>query len=245
MFLRRRTRPRPVPAPQAAPRPPEPASSPKPARSAKPASTAPAPTAPPAPSPKPRPPVDRTPLPALLPGLARVGPGERRVLTPEAPVVMLNRVQSGVGALRLDVVSPHPLRLAVVFAFDGRESILCGPGPVHGPDLRRPAVSLLGDTSASLDLGRVRSLGRFLLLLQAHVYGGALVVSTFGGSRLEVPLPEEPAYGTLALVSGYVVRGALVVRAEVDRVEGGLREAARAHGYDELGWLDANTPLAG
>lgn len=184
------------------------------------------------------------PLAPLLPDIPRIAPGERRVLGPGSPVVMLNRVQSGVGALRIEVASGHELRLAMAYVWDSVPGIVCGPGTVHGPDAAHPVVSLIGEAGASIDLGNIGLLDRFLLLLQAHQYGGTLVATTVGGSRLEIPLPEGPAVGTLALLSGYRVRGALILRAEVDQVAGGLREAVRAYGYDQIGWLDTNTPLS-
>lgn len=232
-FLRRRARPaETVPEPEPRPVPPvPPAARPvtAPRRSAVPAVR---PVLPP-----------HDPLPPLLDGLAPLSPGERRVLGPADPVVMLNRVQAGIGALRIEIASVHPFRLAMAYVWNARAGIVCGPGTVHGPDARRPVVSLVGATGASVDLGNVDLLDRFLLLLQAHQYGGALVASTVGGGRLEIPLPDEPAMGTLALMTGYRVRGALVLRAETDQITGGLREASRAYGYDEIGWLDANTPL--
>lgn len=182
-------------------------------------------------------------LPPLLEGIPSVSAGERRVLGTDDPVVQLNRVQAGIGALRFEVASGHALRLAVAYVWDGRPGIVQGPGAAHGPDAMHPVVSIVGETGASIDLGNSALLDRFVLLLQAHQYGGTLVVTTAGEARLAVPLPEGPAVGTLALVSGYRVRGALVIRSEVDQIAGGLREATRAYGYDEIGWLDTNTPL--
>jgi hypothetical protein len=45
------------------------------------------------------------------------------------------------------------------------------------------------------------------------------------------------------LASGHVVRGCIVLRAELAHVAGGLRETARAFGFASLTWRDADTVL--
>jgi hypothetical protein len=39
------------------------------------------------------------------------------------------------------------------------------------------------------------------------------------------------------------VRGELVLRAEMEIVPGGVREAARGYGFDRITWLDDRTPV--
>jgi hypothetical protein len=45
------------------------------------------------------------------------------------------------------------------------------------------------------------------------------------------------------LLSLYNVRGEYVLRAELESIEGGVREACRAYGYDRITWLDDRTPV--
>ncbi|MBM7479078.1 hypothetical protein ACFP63_00960 [Oerskovia jenensis] len=185
--------------------------------------------------------VTHRPLAPLLDGFAPLVPGERRLLTPAAPVVMANRVQSGVGALRLEVLAPTG-RLVVGCVLDGTQSVILGPGPVHGPGTARPFVSVSG-LVATLDLAQIRSLTRFVVLLRDPPPGGALLVVSAGTSRLEVALEPGAQGGSWVALTGHVVRGALVLRAEHEVLDGGLREATAAHGYDQLVWHGTDSLL--
>lgn len=181
-------------------------------------------------------------LPALPDGFAPLVPGERRQLTPATPVVLANRVQSGVGALGLEVLAPPTGRLVIGFELDGTQGLVLGPGPAHGPGTARPLVSVSG-SSATLDLAQVRALSRFVVLLRDPPTGGALLAVTVGSSRLEVALAPGAQGGTWVALTGHVVRGALVLRAEHEVLDGGLREATAAHGYDQLVWHGTDSLL--
>jgi hypothetical protein len=63
---------------------------------------------------------------------------------------------------------------------------------------------------------------------------------------LEVPLDAasgpHPA-GVLVALSVLAVDGELVLRAENELVPGALRDACTAHGFEEITWVDTQTPL--
>jgi hypothetical protein len=182
-------------------------------------------------------------LPPPLRGIPGVRGGERRVLTRSAPVVSLDRVQSGVGPLKVGVATSTPTTMAVAYELDGHEGLLGGPTAGHAPNHHRPVLSLVG-AELSIDLGHVLGLSRFVVILRAESFDGTLVATTLGGARIEVPLEHDGAPGEhLVALSGYVARGALVLRAELDRQPDGLRGATAAFGYDEITWRDKDTPV--
>jgi len=99
----------------------------------------------------------------------------------------------------------------------------------------------------AVDLRQVRDVERMAVVAFAEsrsplTWGGTLVVTTFAGARVELPL--EALYpGTAAvLLSLYNVDGELVIRAEMETIDGDLRQAARAYGYDRITWRDDRTP---
>ena len=201
----------------------------------------------------------RTPLPPLLAGLPGVGQGDRRLLTVEDPVVQLTRVQSGVGGLRGELHTTRAdAQVVVAYELADRSQGVVRAAQPYGPDDRRPVVHLAG-LRFTVDLRQVRTLRRFLVVVRpgdpaAGPVEGVLVVTTAGGSRLEVPL--DPLDGareradwptgrtaTVAL-TGHLVRGALVLRAEHARQVHPLRDLLAAYGYRGLSWRDADTVLA-
>jgi len=200
---------------------------------------------------------DRTPLPPLLRGLPGVGQGERRLLAAGAPVVQLTRVQSGVGGLRGELHTADDASVVVAYELADRTQGVVRDSHPYGPDDRRPVVHLAGPRF-TVDLRQARALRRFVVVVRpAATTGGpvegVLVVTTTGGSRLEVPLdpsdaghagPDPRRTSTVAL-TGYLVRGALVLRAEHTRQVRPLRDALAAYGYRRLSWRDADTVLVG
>jgi hypothetical protein len=74
------------------------------------------------------------------------------------------------------------------------------------------------------------------------MWGGTLVVTTFGGARIELPLDTLFAGNVAVLMSIYNLDGELVIRAEMETITGDVREAARAYGYDRITWRDARSP---
>jgi hypothetical protein len=100
----------------------------------------------------------------------------------------------------------------------------------------------------SLDLRQVRTLRRMVVYAfsenrQPISWGGTLVVTTFGGGRLEVPLESLQGGDIAVLMSIYQVRGELVLRAEMQTLHGDVRAASRAYGFDKITWLDDRTPV--
>jgi hypothetical protein len=200
--------------------------------------------------------------PRVRPTAPVVGPGPRArrgtptILTPKEPVVTLSRVQSGVGVLRIEAACSDAvgdLRLGCAYRLrSGLSSVVRssgGPGAAP-PGSHRPVI--LGERAQyeqlTVDLVQARDIDRLLVYASpgggAPVnWGGTLVVTTFGGARLEVPLDRPPSAGVLAVLSLYNIAGEFVLRAELDEVAGTVRDAVQAHGYDRITWLDAATPL--
>jgi hypothetical protein len=76
-------------------------------------------------------------------------------------------------------------------------------------------------------------------------WGGTLVLTTFAGARVELPLETLFAGRVAVLMSIYNLDGEYVVRAEMETIAGDVREAARAYGYDRITWRDDRTPVDG
>jgi hypothetical protein len=75
-------------------------------------------------------------------------------------------------------------------------------------------------------------------------WGGTLVLRTAGGARVELPLDRPPSGGVSVMLSIYNVRGEFVVRAEMETIDGSIRNAVQAYGFDLISWLDDRTPVA-
>ena len=65
----------------------------------------------------------------------------------------------------------------------------------------------------------------------------------FGGLRVETPLRHGRSAGVLVALSVLRVGGELVLRAEDELIEGTLRDACTAHGFEQITWVDTRTPL--
>jgi hypothetical protein len=253
---------RPVPA---TPAPAAPAA-PSPASSSldldEPATTAPAPT-PPAPASSSldldepaRPSTPVAPAPPSSAPTRRVAPGERLILTPSEPTATLTRLQSGIGALTIEAAASDEvgdLRLGTAYelASDLEMIMQMTQGPrLAPPGSKRPVI--LGSRErferVSIDLRQCRELRRMVVYAfsegrQPLKWGGTLVVTTFGGARIEVPMDSLQGGDVAVLLSIYQVRGEFVLRAEMQSMYGDVREACRAYGYDKITWLDGRTPV--
>jgi hypothetical protein len=185
----------------------------------------------------------------------RVGAGQRRILTAAEPTVTLSRLQSGIGTLRFEAACSDEvgdLRLGAAYQLaSGLSSTVALPRRRLGPpDSRRPVLVAGQDRFATLavDLRQSRELRRLAILAFSESrtplrWGGTLIVETFGGARVEVPL-ETLRGGQVAVpMSLYNVRGEFVLRAELQTLDGDVREACRAYGYDRITWLDGRTPV--
>ncbi len=178
--------------------------------------------------------------------LPTISEHERRVLGVADRVVHLTRIQSAVGRLRVEPAlgaGEHVDLGCALETADRQESIVLGTLNRQGPDPRRPMVRC-GGHGVEVDLRRIHSLSRLLIVaVGGRLPGGTLVISTYGGSRMEIPLRNGPTLGAQALLTGYVVQGRLVLRAELDPFSGTLQQVCGAYGYTELTWRDPGTPL--
>ena len=202
----------------------------------------------------------RPPKPAPAPTrhhvVRRTRRGAATLLDFAAPVVTLDRLQSGIGTLTFDAVvgdEVGDLRLGAAWELtDGRTGTVdLDAGRRLGPDDRR-AVVWAGREGRferiALDLRQSRSLARLLLFgfspsRQTLQWGGTVVGTTAGGERIDAPIVSAPSPAVMALVSLYNVDGEFVVRAEMDPVAGSVRDTCRAFGYDRITWVDDRTPV--
>lgn len=186
----------------------------------------------------------------------RVHAGSPVVLTAAEPVVALTALQSGVGALTVEAACSDAvgdLRLACAYRLAGaRPSLVAHTReiPVAGLHTRRPVIVSSRERFEQLvvDLRQVRAVERLVVLAYSESgaaldWGGTLVVHGFGGLRVEAPLRHGRSAGVLVALSVLRVGGELVLRAEDELVEGTLRDACTAHGFDQITWVDTRTPL--
>jgi uncharacterized protein involved in tellurium resistance len=250
-FLRHRTARRPaatVVPPVAAPAAPAGAAAPAPGTSSLDLSESPVPAAATAPA------VPRQAAPPVHAD-RRVHAGGQHLLSVTAPTVTLTRVQSGIGQLEIEAVCSSTvgdLRLGAAYQLrDGTTStVQYVDGNRFAPSSRRPVIVGGRDEyeHLRLDLRQARELERMAVYAfsesrtELH-WGGTLVVTTFGGARIELPLETLHAGRLAVLLSIYNLDGEFVIRAEMETiVDGDIREAARAYGYDRITWRDDRTP---
>jgi len=185
---------------------------------------------------------------------SRLGPGTRQVLTPAAPTVTLTRLQSGIGTVTVELaVGTSGVRLGGMYELaDGTQStVQQSQGErTAPPGARRPVIVAGRDRFEELgvDARRCRDLRRLIVYAlppagASPAWTGTVILRTYGGARLEVPLDGLQAGDVAALLSIYQMRGEFVVRAEMQTLLGRVRELARAYGFEGITWLDPDTPL--
>ena len=186
----------------------------------------------------------------------RITADGHQLLSITEPTVTLTRVQSGIGQLRIEAVcSPEvgDLRLGAAYELrDGSTSTVQVVGDRRfGPSVQRPVLVAGRDEYEHLgiDLRRCRELRRLAVYAFSEsradlVWGGTLVVTTYGGARMDLPLESLHRGRVAVLLSVHNLDGEFVIRAEMETVlEGGdVREAARAYGYDRITWRDDRLP---
>jgi hypothetical protein len=168
------------------------------------------------------------------------------VLSPRHPSVMLNRLQSGIGALTFEAAwSPDEgFALGCAYQMDSGSSSVLRPGETFGPlTMDRRA----GHQRLRLDLLHGRRLRRLIIFGipaadPGPYWAGTLLISTHGHARIEVPV-QPPPPGPTVLLSLYNVDGEIVLRAEAQTVPGRTRDACLAFGYDRIAWRDADTAI--
>jgi hypothetical protein len=187
---------------------------------------------------------------------ARVRAGERMILTPSDPTVTLTRLQSGIGTLTIEAAASAEvgdLRLGCAYELETELQLtmqMTQGSRLAPPHSKRPILVGSRDRfeKVALDLRQCRTLRRLIVYgfsekRQPLTWGGTVVITTFGGGRIELPLESLPAGDIAVLLSIYQVRGELVLRAEMQSLYGDVREASRAYGYDRITWLDDRTPV--
>ncbi len=230
-------------SPPPAPRPPQP-----PGRDALDLSDIPAPSPRPAPAP--------VAARARVYRDVRIVAGEHHLLNVKEPTVTLTRVQSGIGQLQLEAVCSAEigdLRLGAAYQLRGgvASTVQYVGGNRYAPSSRRPVIVAGRDDYEYLriDLRQSRELERLAVYAFSEsrtelAWGGTLVVTTFGGARVEVPLEVLYPGRVAVLVSVYNLDGEFVIRAEMETIhDGDVREAARAYGYDRITWRDDRSPV--
>lgn len=177
-------------------------------------------------------------------------------MNPAAPTVTLNRLQSGIGTLTIEAATSDEvgdLRLGCAYelASDLELTVQMTQGNRFAPPHSKRPVLVGGHERFErvlVDLRQCRRLRRVIVYAfsekrQPLNWGGTLIITTFGGGRIEISLDALQG-GTIAvLASLYQVDGELVVRAEMETLFGDVREAARAYGFDRISWLDDRTPV--
>jgi hypothetical protein len=178
------------------------------------------------------------------------------LLTETDPVVWLTRLQSGIGRLTIQAAVSNEvgdLRLACAYRLsDGLSGLAVNrEGLARGPLGNRPAVVRVHrdrfDT-VTIDCRRVREIDRFLVLAFSAsdaqlAWGGTLILTTLGGSKVEVSLDAPRSAGAVGLITAYQVDGEFVVRAERHVPSASIRQACLDFGFDTITWLDARTPI--
>jgi hypothetical protein len=185
----------------------------------------------------------------------RTRTGAPTILNATAPTVLLNRIQSGVGALTFEGLWPAAgdLRLCAAYQLRSGGSAAVAPTgePIASPsrssgplviDWRGPAQRLVLDLLRGSDLDRLIVMATLGAPTELS-WTGTLVVTTAGRTRIELPLEGSPAPGVLILASLYNDAGEMVLRAEMADIAGSMRDACMAYGFGQISWLDPNTPL--
>ncbi|MGH3626832.1 MAG: hypothetical protein ACRDRL_05235 [Sciscionella sp.] len=168
----------------------------------------------------------------------------------------LTRLQTGIGTLSCEAVCSEEvgdLRLGCAYELAGGRSstVAREQGRRFAPaGSRRPVIVSGRDAYERLtvDLRQCRTLRRLAVYAFSASgarlnWGGTLVLTTFGGAKIEVPLDRLDAGDVAVLMSSYTVAGQFVLRAELETVSGSIREACVAYGYDRITWLDERTPI--
>jgi hypothetical protein len=69
----------------------------------------------------------------------------------------------------------------------------------------------------------------------ADRWSGGVAITTYGQSRVDLPLAHSPARGgTAVLLSILNLDGELVLRAELEEIVGPIADACRAYGFDRI-----------
>jgi uncharacterized protein involved in tellurium resistance len=185
----------------------------------------------------------------------RAGAGPATILATK-PTLTLTRLQSGVGVLTIEAAcAPTVGDLRLGCAYQLRSGVSSMVQAVSGvtsapPGSARPViVGARGRfETLTIDLVQSRDIERLLVYAFSESdsvlsWGGTLVLTAFGPTRIEIPLDRPPSPNILMALSIYNIRGEFVVRAELEELVGPVRAAVSAYGFDRISWLDQRTPL--
>lgn len=148
----------------------------------------------------------------------------------------LDRLQSGIGLLAVESPRSGGPDLACAYELTDGRSALIGPGTA-APASRTPLLAVRS-RSLGVDLRQVGLLTRLIVLAvfpASVVPSGALVVTTWDGARLEIPLDQ--AARVVVALSVHNFAGELVLRAEAADAES-PRAAGVAYGFDGISRLE-------
>ena len=181
----------------------------------------------------------------------RTRTGGPTILTLNSPLVALTRIQSGVGALRIEAAcaaSVGDLRLGCAYQLRSGLS-----SAILSSTLSNSTSPLVIDRTSRyevlvVDLLRARDLARLITYAYSESgapldWGGTLVVTTFGADRIEIPLDRPSSTDVMVLMSAYNLSGEWFLRAEMEQIPGSVRDACDSYGFDEITWADSGTPL--
>ncbi len=208
-----------------------------------------APPPPPAPPAPPARPAFRLPPPVRIRGRAAL-------LTLASPTVTLTRVQTGIGTLLIEAACSAEvgdLRLGAAYALRSGETstVQHAFGNRWAPPSSRRPVIIAGREryeQLSVDLRQCRELERLIVFAFSESraplrWGGTLITTTHSGASVELPLESLQGGDVAVLMSLYNVRGEFVLRGELHTINGSIREACRAYGFERITWLDDRTPV--
>lgn len=169
----------------------------------------------------------------------------------------LTRLQSGIGTLLFEAVTAASIgdvRLGCAYQLrSGRSSTVqhsadrrtAPPGETRRPILLAQRQQF---ERVEVDLRQSPELERLVIFgfsgNEADIrWAGTLVVTTFGGARIELPIELPPSNAVAVLASLYNLRGEFVLRSEMDLVGRTIQEACRGYGFDRITWLDESHPV--
>ncbi len=159
----------------------------------------------------------------------------------EQPSVTLNRLQSGLGGLAINLVGVGAERAALACAYEIDATphprtlvVYSGSDPV--PKLGQVMWgSFKQHQRVLVDLRQVVQLRRALFFLTTSPGSGtsscALLFAARGVDMVECPLDLPPEAATVVVATIYNVYGELVIRSEVEVFHASPRKAAEAHGF--------------
>lgn len=191
-----------------------------------------------------------------LPAPRRAPSGQQTILNDRGPTVVLDRLQTGIGKLRIEAaVSPQvgDLRLGCAYQLRGgaTSTVQRTGGNRFAPsDGKRPVLQaqLEQYETIAVDLRRSQELERLAIYAYSEsraplAWAGTLVVRTFGGAAIELPLEMSEHTPVAVLMTVYNVDHQLVLRHEMEPFGTSVRAACLAYGYDRITWLDDWTPI--